>query len=105
MLTAVVDVAAFNAFEAAGWETRAADYGHYWLALTSRLSDPLLDAVGVGPNTGVLDIACGPGHMAGRAAERGGTGPGRADEVFRCLDRLGRDAQTGKLPRFVPHGS
>lgn len=75
-VTVVVDAAKFNAFEAAGWETKAADYDHYWPGLTSRLSDPLLDAVGVGPNTRVLDIACGPGHMAGRAVDRGASATG-----------------------------
>ena len=72
----MVDVATFNAFEAAGWETKAVDYDHYWPGLTGRLSDPLLDAVDVGPSTRVLDIACGPGHLAGRAADRGAAATG-----------------------------
>lgn len=72
----MVDVDAFDAFEAAGWETRAAEYDHYWAALTSRLSDPLLDAAGAGPGTRVLDVACGPGHLAGRAVERGAAAVG-----------------------------
>ena len=67
---------AFNAFEASGWDATAADYDHYWPALTSRLSDPLLDAVGGGPGTRVLDVACGPGYLAARAAERGATAVG-----------------------------
>ena len=67
----MIDADAFNAFEAAGWNTTAAQYDHYWPALTSRLSDPLLDAVGAGPGTRLLDVACGPGYLAGRAAERG----------------------------------
>ena len=69
----MIDADAFNAFEAAGWETRAAEYDTYWPALTSRLSDALLDAVDAGPDTRVLDVACGPGHLAARAAERGAT--------------------------------
>ena len=72
----MVDADAFAAFEAAGWNARAAEYDHYWPALTSRLSDRLLDAVGVGPENRVLDVACGPGHLAGRAAERGATAVG-----------------------------
>ncbi len=67
----MVDADAFGTFEAAGWETRAADYDHYWRHLTSRLSDPLLDAARVGPRTRVLDIACGGGYLAGRSADRG----------------------------------
>jgi ubiquinone/menaquinone biosynthesis C-methylase UbiE len=39
--------------------------------VTSRLADPLLDAVGAGPGKRVLDIATGPGYVAARAAERG----------------------------------
>jgi ubiquinone/menaquinone biosynthesis C-methylase UbiE len=70
------DADAFNAFEAAGWGARAAAYDHYWSALTSRLSDPLLDAVGAGPGSRVLDVACGPGYLAGRAAGRGATAVG-----------------------------
>jgi SAM-dependent methyltransferase len=68
---AMIDADAFNAFEAAGWDARAVEYDHYWSALTSRLIDPLLDAVGAGPGTRVVDVACGPDFLAGRAAERG----------------------------------
>jgi SAM-dependent methyltransferase len=73
---AMIDASAFNAFEAAGWETRAETYDHYWAALTGRLSDPLLDAVGAGPGLRLLDVACGPGHLAARAATRGATAVG-----------------------------
>jgi 2-polyprenyl-3-methyl-5-hydroxy-6-metoxy-1,4-benzoquinol methylase len=31
------------------------------------------DAVGAGPNTRVLDVACGQGYLAARAVERGAT--------------------------------
>src|SRR5262245_58615605 len=72
----MIDADAFNAFEAAGWDARAVEYDYYWSALTSRLSDPLLDAVAAGPGTRVIDIACGPGSLAGRAAERGATAVG-----------------------------
>ena len=72
----MIDADAFNAFEAAGWETRAETYSAHWAALTSRLSDPLLDAVGAGPGMRLLDVACGPGHLAARAADRGATSVG-----------------------------
>jgi SAM-dependent methyltransferase len=39
--------------------------------VTSRLADPLLDAVDAAPGKRVLDIATGPGYVAARAAERG----------------------------------
>ncbi len=66
------DAAAFDAFEAAGWGTKeAAGYDALAGRVTSRLADPLLDAVGAGPGRRVLDIATGPGYVAARAAERG----------------------------------
>lgn len=71
----MIDADAFNAFEAAGWEARAAEYDTYWPALTSRLSDALLDSVDAGPDTRVLDIACGP-VISRHAAERGATAVG-----------------------------
>jgi SAM-dependent methyltransferase len=66
------DAVAFDAFEAEGWGTKEA-VGYDALAgrVTSRLADPLLDAVGAGPGKRVLDIATGPGYVAARAAERG----------------------------------
>jgi SAM-dependent methyltransferase len=66
------DADAFDAFEEAGWGTKEAA-GNDALAgrVTSRLADALLDAVGAGPGTRVLDIATGPGYVAARAAERG----------------------------------
>jgi ubiquinone/menaquinone biosynthesis C-methylase UbiE len=68
---AEIDADAFNAFEAAGWEAKAAGYDHFFGAFTSRLVDPLLDAAEVGPGVRVLDVASGPGYAAAQAAERG----------------------------------
>ena len=65
-----------DTFEAMGWESRAADYDRYWSVLTARLADPLLDAAGAGPASRVLDVACGPGYLTGRAAERGALATG-----------------------------
>jgi ubiquinone/menaquinone biosynthesis C-methylase UbiE len=69
----VADLNAFDRFEAAGWETTAAAYDHYWPRLTNRLNDHLLDAVGAGPHARLLDVACGPGYLAGQASDRGAT--------------------------------
>ncbi len=66
----------FDAFEAAGWQATANSYQQHWHVLTSQLSDPLLDTVAAGPDTRVLDVACGPGALAGRAVERGATAVG-----------------------------
>jgi ubiquinone/menaquinone biosynthesis C-methylase UbiE len=66
-----IDPDAFNAFEAAGWEQRAQDYDRFFRPLTSRMVEPLLDAASVTAGTRVLDIATGPGYVAGEAAARG----------------------------------
>jgi SAM-dependent methyltransferase len=66
-----IDPDSFNAFEAAGWERKAAGYDSFFGQITSRVIDPLLDAAAVGPGRRVLDVATGPGYVAGRAAERG----------------------------------
>jgi SAM-dependent methyltransferase len=67
----VIDPDAFNAFEAAGWETKAAGYDRFFGAITSRVIDDLLDAAGVEAGSRVLDVATGPGYVAARAAQRG----------------------------------
>jgi SAM-dependent methyltransferase len=68
---AAIDPDAFNAFEAEGWEERAAGYDRFFGDITGRVVDPLLDAAGVGPDTRTLDLATGPGYVAAQAAERG----------------------------------
>ena len=68
---AEIDADAFNAFEAAGWEAKAAGYDHFFGAFTSQLVEPLLDAAEVGPGVRMLDVASGPGYVAAKAADRG----------------------------------
>jgi SAM-dependent methyltransferase len=71
------DPVAFDEFERAGWGTKeAAGYDALAGRVTSRLADPLLDAVDAGPGKRVLDIATGPGYVAARAAERGAEAAG-----------------------------
>ena len=63
---------AFGAFEREGWsQGRAAPYHHGLGAITSRPAEALLDAARVAEGTSVLDVATGPGYVAGRAAARG----------------------------------
>ncbi len=83
----MIDADAFNAFEAAGWKATATGYDTYWPALTSRLSDALLDSVDAGPDTRVLDIACGPGHLAARG---GAWCNGRRSRHRRAMVRIAR---------------
>jgi SAM-dependent methyltransferase len=66
-----LDPDAFNGFEAAGWERQAPGYDAFFGQVTSRLTDPLLDAAEVAGGDRVLDVATGPGYVARRAAERG----------------------------------
>ena len=66
-----IDPDAFNAFEAGGWEEKAAGYDHFFGRITGELVDPLLEAVSVGAGTRTLDLATGPGYVAARAAGRG----------------------------------
>jgi ubiquinone/menaquinone biosynthesis C-methylase UbiE len=66
----------FRALEHAGWQGAAAAYADYWGALTAQAVAPLLDAVGAGPGVRLLDVATGPGYVAGAAAERGAEATG-----------------------------
>jgi ubiquinone/menaquinone biosynthesis C-methylase UbiE len=70
------DAEAFDAFEAVGWATKEATaYDSLAGRVTARVAEPLLDAVGAGPSTRLLDVATGPGYVAALAAHR------RADAV------------------------
>jgi len=66
-----MDVAAFNRFEAAGWEQKATGYDSFFGRLTSTVIEPLLDAAQVGSGTRVLDVGTGPGYVAAAAHGRG----------------------------------
>ncbi|GIH06332.1 methyltransferase [Rhizocola hellebori] len=68
-----MDPAAFNAFEAQGWERIGAGYETFIGRVTRRTTVPLLDAAQVRAGSRVLDVATGPGHVAAEAAGRGAT--------------------------------
>jgi ubiquinone/menaquinone biosynthesis C-methylase UbiE len=61
----------FKDYELAGWDAKANAYGEYAGTVTRQVVRPLLDAAGVKRGTKLLDIACGPGYLAGAALERG----------------------------------
>jgi len=67
------DSDAFHDFEHAGWERAAAFYADAFGGLTAQTAGALLDAAGAEPGTRLLDVACGPGFIAGAAAQRGAT--------------------------------
>jgi len=61
----------FRDFEHAGWEKLPARYHDAFGKLTSQAIGPLLDAVSAGAGKKLLDVASGPGYVAGAAAQRG----------------------------------
>ncbi len=61
----------FHAFEHAGWQSAAQGYDDAFGSLTRQTIARLLDAALVNAGTRVLDVASGPGYVAGAALERG----------------------------------
>ena len=70
-MDAGTDAACFKAFEAEGWTRKAKTYDRLTGLVTARIVEPLLDAARVGFGTHLLDVGCGPGHIAAAAAVRG----------------------------------
>lgn len=70
-MTDTTDVAAFTEFERAGWDRIPDGYHRFMGPVTAQAADPLLDAAGVEQGDRVLDVATGPGYIAGQAAARG----------------------------------
>jgi SAM-dependent methyltransferase len=73
---APIDAEAFRAFERAANSRNAASYHDLFAAVTDRAIAPLLDAARVGNGTRLLDVAAGPGRLAGAAAKRGARASG-----------------------------
>lgn len=70
-MTETIDVAAFTAFERSGWDRIPHGYHRFMGPITAQAAGPLLEAAGVGPGDRVLDVATGPGYVAGHAASLG----------------------------------
>jgi ubiquinone/menaquinone biosynthesis C-methylase UbiE len=70
------DPEAVRAFEHAGWQQAAPAYGSTFARATGGFTDALLDAVRVEAGIEVLDLACGPGLVAGVARGRGAIATG-----------------------------
>lgn len=66
-----IDPVAFHDFERAGWQRAAGYYPGTFGTLTVQAIEPLLDAAAVRSGIRVLDVASGPGYVAGAAARRG----------------------------------
>jgi SAM-dependent methyltransferase len=61
----------FHDFEQARWNMTAEKYNRYFGGLTPGFCTALLEAAGIQKGMRVLDIATGPGYVAGAAATRG----------------------------------
>lgn len=61
----------FKEMEREGWTANAPEYASLLGGITRSVIDPMLNAVHVVEGTRLLDVACGPGYAAGRAAARG----------------------------------
>ncbi|MFK7836827.1 MAG: class I SAM-dependent methyltransferase [Sulfitobacter sp.] len=59
---------AFIAAERQGWHDRAEAYADHTALATVQIIPALLDALALHPGQRLLDVACGPGHVAGAAA-------------------------------------
>lgn len=70
-MTGTIDVTAFTDFERAGWDRIPHGYHRFMGPITAQAAKPLLDAAGVVAGTHVLDVATGPGYVAGCAAAVG----------------------------------
>lgn len=67
------DPAAFTRFEEQGWDRIPGGYDRLLGPVTAQAAGALLDAAGAGAASTVLDVATGPGYIAGRALARGAT--------------------------------
>jgi ubiquinone/menaquinone biosynthesis C-methylase UbiE len=71
MMQSESDLEAFRNFEKTAHDRLAKTYHDAFSAVTNRAIEPLLDAAQVRKGTRLLDVASGPGTLAGKAAERG----------------------------------
>jgi SAM-dependent methyltransferase len=65
------DREAFRQFERSGYSGLASAYDSGTARVTAQVNDPMLDAVGAGRGTRLLDVACGPGRLSAAASQRG----------------------------------
>jgi SAM-dependent methyltransferase len=90
MSRAPIDPKAFRDFERAVHNSNANTYHDLFREVTDQAIAPLLDAAGVGPGMRFLDVAAGPGGLAGEAARRGAraTGVDLAPAMVALASRL-----------------
>lgn len=61
----------FRDAELSGWSTRPASYDHHLSPITSQVIAPIIAALGPLQGRRVLDVCCGPGHLAAGLAAAG----------------------------------
>jgi ubiquinone/menaquinone biosynthesis C-methylase UbiE len=66
-----IDPLAFREFEHRGWQEIASRYDGGFASVTTQAIEALLDAAHVARGLRVLDVACGPGYVAGASSRRG----------------------------------
>ena len=66
-----IDPDAVSQYELATWTRCAESYLDHFAGLTRETIDLLRDAANVQPGSEVLDVGCGPGHVAGALVESG----------------------------------
>jgi ubiquinone/menaquinone biosynthesis C-methylase UbiE len=88
-----VSADAFKAFETGAWHDRARTYDLVVGAVTARVGEELLDAVGAGPGVRLLDVGCGPGTITAAAVARGARAVGV--DLAAGMLQLGRERHPG----------
>jgi ubiquinone/menaquinone biosynthesis C-methylase UbiE len=61
----------FRDAELDGWSTRSETYDQYLAPITNQVVGPMIAALGAVAGKLVLDVCCGPGHLAGSLAQSG----------------------------------
>jgi len=79
----------FREMELTGWNQKARGYHDYAGKVTPQAASPLLEATGVDAGMQVLDIATGPGYVAGAASAVGAiaTGIDFSEEMIKEAER------------------
>jgi ubiquinone/menaquinone biosynthesis C-methylase UbiE len=61
----------FRDAELKGWSARSDSYDLYLAPITNQVAGPIIGALGTVAGKSVLDVCCGPGHLAGALAQSG----------------------------------
>ena len=95
----------FKELEKAGWTARAAAYDGSFAQVTKQAIAPILSSFGPLPGKRLLDVACGPGCLAGAAAALGAAAEGLdfadtmvAEAIRRYPQVIFREGDAERLP-------